>query len=355
VSEDSEKSERPSQFKLDEARKRGQVDKNPELSFWFGTFVGIMVLAVSCWEIGTIWHHSLERFLSLFDFRLNAQSLFVLSLELITLALKALLPTLLLVLVVSVATQIMYSGIVFSTTPLQLDFKKLNPVAGFKKLFSRKVFFDLIKNTLKILFIVFAFYWFLPAIQLELTLLGDAGPKGVAIAWREISVKALLLLMLLLSPFVLVDVRFGRWNFVRQMRMSKREVKDEHKKREGDPQIKSKQRKLQQEMRQRTQSLGAVKDADIIIVNPVHVAVALRFDFAEMPAPQVVSSGHGEFASLIREQARRYQIPIVQHKLLARQLIKETVIGGYVPSGSFPLLVPIFRWLRDFRQTGAAL
>lgn len=353
MSEESEKSEQPSQFKLDEAKKQGQVDKNPELSFWFGTVAGILVLAISCWQIGSIWHHSFRRLWSLFDFRLNAQTLFLLTLELMTLAVQALLPVLLMVLIVSVATQIMYSGLVFSSKPLQFDFKKLNPVAGFKKLFSRKMLFDLLKNTLKLLAIVIVFYWLWPAIQHHLSLLGDAGPSGIAAAWRDIAVKALLLLMLLLVPFVLADVRFGHWNFIRQMRMSKREVKDEHKKREGDPQVKSKQRKLQQEMRQRTQSLGAVKDADIVIVNPVHVAVALRFDFAEMPAPQVLSSGQGEFAAFIREQARRYQIPIVQHKVLARQLVKDTVIGGYVPSGSFPLLVPIFRWLRDLRQTGA--
>ncbi len=103
MSEESEKSEQPSQFKLDEAKKQGQVDKNPELSFWFGTVAGILVLAISYWQIGSIWHHSFRRLLSLFDFRLNAQTLFLLTLELMTLAVQALLQILLPLVVFAIA------------------------------------------------------------------------------------------------------------------------------------------------------------------------------------------------------------------------------------------------------------
>lgn len=350
MSEDSDKTEQPSQHKLDEARKNGQVNKNTELVFFAGSLVFVAVFAISFKQTAALLELEFFRFFNIHDFVMTPDSFFLLSQHVFRIALVLLLPLLLLILCSSVAVQIWHSGFVWSTQAIQIDFKKLNPVSGLKKLFSRKMVFDLFKNTFKLILMAVGFWLMFPIFYADLQQIGLSHSAELATSWLGLSVRTVLFLLLLLLPFLLADLLFGHWNFMRQMKMSKREVKDEHKKREGDPQVKSKQKQIQRELLKRTGSLSAVQSSDIIIVNPTHIAIALKFEAHIMPSPKVVSAGKGEFADKIRQQARLHRIPIVQNKTLARLLYKECQIGGYAPTQAFNMLVPLYRWLGELKQ-----
>lgn len=167
----------------------------------------------------------------------------------------------------------------------------------------------------------------------------------VSSMWQAMFIKIGIYFIMLSIPFVLLDILFTRWEFMKNMMMSRKEVKDDHKKREGDPEVKQKQKQIQKELLQKSAALSQVKDSDIVIVNPTHIAIALKYDKHTMIAPVVMASGKGELAMKIRLQARKYSVPMIQNKSLARKLYKETRINKPVPAHCFDDLAPVFRWL----------
>ncbi|MFT4925232.1 MAG: flagellar biosynthetic protein FlhB [Phenylobacterium sp.] len=170
-----------------------------------------------------------------------------------------------------------------------------------------------------------------------------AAPQQMAILWADLFFQLAIWLLCVLIPVALLDYAYTHWDFMQQMMMSTADVKDEHKKREGDPQIKSKQKQIQKELMKKAASLGRVKDADVIVTNPTHIAVALRYQHQNMPAPQVMAMGQGSTAEKIKHIARVHHIPIVHNKAVARRVFKGSVIDGYIPFDCYALVAGIFR------------
>ena len=160
--------------------------------------------------------------------------------------------------------------------------------------------------------------------------------------------KLLLQLILILFALAMIDKLYTRWKFAKDNRMSKQEIKDEHKQREGDPKIKSRIRQLQQKMRQKTASLNQVQTADVVITNPTHLAIALKYDRGLMPAPKVVCKAQGELAKHVKLIAARHQIPIIENKTFARALFATTDLNQWITREHFPIAATIFREI--FRQ-----
>lgn len=350
MSEDQDKSEQPSQYKLDKAKEKGQVSKSVDLTVMITSIVFIALAAILVHKMAADFRHFWQRIFQIHDFILSIHSVYQLSIAAFLFVAKILLPVMMLILLFSVVSQIAQTGFVWSGEPLKADFSRLNPIKGLKKLVSRKMWFDLLKNCLKLTVICAGFYFALPLLLDINAQFLHSGPQQISKVWMELFLMVAGLLLLLMLPFTLADWAFTHWNFMRQMRMSKKEVKDEYKNREGDPLVKSKLKQLQKELLKRTSSLAHVKDSDVIIVNPTHIAIALKFDKDTMPSPQVLSAGKGEFAALIRQQARQHGVPIIQHKLLARKLYKECQIGGFVPGSCFGMLAPVFRWVLGMDQ-----
>jgi flagellar biosynthetic protein FlhB len=158
----------------------------------------------------------------------------------------------------------------------------------------------------------------------------------------------LVMVMLVLG---LLDVLYVRWEFGKRMRMSKREVKDEVKSREGDPRIRARIRDLRKQMLKRSQALAKVPSADVLVTNPTRVAVAISYKHGVSTAPQVVAKGAGEAARSMRKLASRHQIPIVQNRALARALFREVDYDGYVPEKLYPQVAKIMVWVYAMRRT----
>jgi len=162
--------------------------------------------------------------------------------------------------------------------------------------------------------------------------------------------SALPLLAGIIAAFALLDWGFNRWDYMRQMRMSRREMKDEHKEREGDPRVKNRRRQLRIEWLKRVRQLAKVRNADVLVTNPTHVAVALEYRHGEMPAPQITARGTGELALQMRREARRHSIPIVENPQLARALFAARESQVYVPQEQFHQVARVFRWVFAARE-----
>jgi flagellar biosynthetic protein FlhB/flagellar biosynthetic protein FliR/FlhB len=163
--------------------------------------------------------------------------------------------------------------------------------------------------------------------------------------------KTGLQLVALLLALAFIDKKFTLWKFSKEQRMSKHDLKEEYKQKEGDPKIKNKIRQLQAQLRQKTAALKQVKTADVIVTNPSHIAIALKYERGLMPAPKVIYKAQNKMVVQVKELARKYNIPVIEHKILARMLHHSTDLNQYIHKDLFPLTAELFREL--YRQSDA--
>lgn len=339
-----DKSEKATPHKLNEAKKKGQVAKSTELSAVLGFLVFILFwLVLSEWlfvRVGGLFNSA---FYFMGAAAGSQQSLLDWSENFFVELLSAVFPLLALLLLIGVVISLFQTGVIFSTHPLKPDLNRVNPVAGVKRLFTLKVLFELFKAICKLfavsaLLYFFALDWFDEA----LTLRNLSYKKYGGELNQQLIIVALMLGLLLLF-LALIDYCFVKWSFAKQMRMSKKDIQDEHKKREGDPELRNKRKKKQVELSKKLSSLVNVQQADVIITNPTHVAVAVKYEPGKMLAPVVLSLGKGEFAGKIRREAKRYDIQIVRSPKLARELYKSCGVGDPIPTELFSRVAVIYR------------
>jgi flagellar biosynthetic protein FlhB len=173
----------------------------------------------------------------------------------------------------------------------------------------------------------------------------DTAPTHTARHWSDLTLLLAGTFLAVFALFAIFDLWFSKRDFARQMRMSRRDLKDEYKRREGDPEIKAKRRRAQVEFLKRLGALGRVKDSDVIVTNPTHVAVALRYRHGQMPLPVTVAMGRGFIARAVLAIARRHRIPIVRKPALARALLKYGSPGAPIPYDRQLEVATVYRWV----------
>ena len=351
--QDLDRSESATPFKLHKAREKGQTPRSTDM-------VGCVVFVaaagwLAAWGLDA-WH-ALVRLARLPLLRAGdaaqAPLAWVLVQEIAAGAALALWPLFLALLLAAVVGSVAQTGVVFSLEPLRPDFTRLHPGQGFRRIFSARTLFDALRACLKLVLLTtvawlalrsllpgFAAISAVPASGFAAVLLADAG----AMAWK----MALALLFV-----ALVDVVFTRWEFTRRMRMSRRELKEEFRNREGDPRIRGRLRELRREMLRRSQSLKNTREADVVLTNPTHFAVALRYVHGEMPAPRVVAKGAGQLAAAMREIAARHRVVVVPNPPLARRLFREAALDDYIPASFHAEVARIIVWVLAARQQRA--
>ena len=324
-----DKSEDATPFKLDEARKKGQVARSMEFPGAIGLLVTVSSLILLMGGVGVYLTKIISHWISHSYEIASDNSILAISFShLLSAFAGSYLKIISLGVIITIAASVAHTGPVLSFFPLKPNFGKLNPAEGLKKLFSRKSFVDLIKLLIKLglfalvgwITLTLTFNLFLNANQVSISYLMSVWGES----FRVLTIG--MLAVILLTAFF--DLWFSKKEFARQMRMSKSEVKQEYKKREGDPEVKKKRKKDLSELLTKVTSLQKVGDADVIVTNPTHYAVALRYRSKSMALPVVVSKGKGSFAKLIRQSARKKNIPIVRQPLLARTLYSESKIGS---------------------------
>jgi flagellar biosynthetic protein FlhB len=349
----SEKTEKATSYKLQKTKEKGQVSKSIELN----TCISLLVILGM---ITALWPKQLKELRDLMRHLLNNASniqvtidnishiqQFILS-KLITLWLPLALAGGLAIILCTLAQ----TGLVWSTIPLIPDFKRLNVIQGFKKIWSLKTGFDTIKNILKLTICCLLIFFTLKNELFNTLQLALTNPALHPQLMMHFILKLMFQLLIALTLLASIDTLFTRWKFAKDNRMSKQEVKDEYKQKEGDPKIKSKIKQLQNQLRHKTASLKQVKTADVVITNPTHLAIALKYERGVMPAPQVICKAQGEMVQQVKEIARKHGVPILENKAFARMLYHSVELNQSISKELFPIAATIFRELYRQRNNG---
>ena len=346
----ADKTEQPSSKRLAEARRKGQVPLTRELPSLFVLLGGVGVISLWAPHAFVHFHNHYRQWLARAGtLTLDTHSAYTLLLDITNQAFVPLIPFGLLVGAFAFAAIVLQTGPLWVEQALQPKVSKLNPANGLKRIFSWKGVVDLLKSLLKVAGVGGIVYFILSrelGAILQFPLLGLMDAFGGAwnlvekIVW---SVGGALLLLAIL------DFIYQRWQHTEDLKMTKQEVKDESKDVEGDPQIRSRRLSLQRE-RARQRMLQAVPKADVVITNPTHVAVALRYETGKMDAPVVVAKGAGFIADKIKQIARHAGVPIIENRSLARGLYKAVKIGQEVPSALYQAAAEVLAYVYRLRQ-----
>jgi len=350
---DQDKSELPTSYKLTQARKKGAVAKGTDLGFLTASGVALGFLWWSGPQLAGEMSWQLRMaLLSASTLAEGGQPLWVLARNLAW-PLAGSLGLLLAALFLIVGTfEIVQTGFVITTHPLKPDFSRLNPAQGLKRLFSIRLLIETFKSTLKFVMYSAATWVILQQVMSDqLTLIVD-GPTLVRVTAHAV-LRLIAAFVGIALFFTLIDQIISRRQFATKMRMSRREVRREHREREGDPRLKQKRRQLHGEFVKASQSLANLKGADVLIVNPQHVAIALQYNRRRMIAPKVVSSGKDALALKLKGLALLYGVPVVEDRVLARRLFRQTRLNETIPDELFASVAQVYnRVRRDQRQTG---
>lgn len=352
--QEQDRSEPATSFKLHEARRRGQVARSMELSSWFMLAVAV-VLGWSMFE--DLSRDGLALTQAIFDLagridltQRTAESLFVGTAR----ALLAMFSMLLLLIVLAALlggwVQV---GPVFSTHPLKPDFTRLNPAAGFKRVFNIRLAYEAIKTILKLALVTTVLYFCVKQALPVLMNLPRVAIEAHPLVLHESTMKVALWVLATLGLIAAFDLGFVKWEFAKKMRMSRRELREEVKRRDGDPKIKAKIRQLQREAAKRGASLQRVPEADVLLTNPTHLSIAIKYERGKSVAPIVIAKGSGEMALRMREMARRYNVPLLENRALARTLFRAVPIEGAIPPETYSEVAHILMGVYRMRRRSA--
>ena len=351
--EEQSRSEKATPWKLSQARGKGSVPKGMDLN----SFLALAVLAGTLAISGPAMFNSMLRLLAAGlgqpGAALSPHGASMLATGMLIAELRPWASLAVLLMAAGAIGCLMQTGPVLSFTPIKPDFKRLNPVDGLKRFFNIKLLFDALRAVIKAALLAFVIWYFLKHSLAQLFALMNSDVRSFPTALLTLALRLLLWSLLALIPIVLFDIVISRRQFSKRMMMSRREVKDEHKQREGDPRIRSRQRALQGEARQRSASLRRVREADVLITNPTRLAVALKYDDAGMPAPVVLAKGAGKLAALMREMAWRHQVPVVQNRQLARALFRSSAIDAPIAADCYVDVARVLIWLRAMARPAA--
>lgn len=231
-----------------------------------------------------------------------------------------------------------------TSKPLQPKFSKMNPINGFKRMFSLNTLMELIKSIAKIVFIVYIVYGVFKEHAEDLFLLYDMSVNQGILLMYDIVMELLLKICMLFAVIAAADYIYQKWKFKEDNKMTKQEVKDEYKNQEGDPKVKSQQRQRMQQASQR-RMMAAIPEADVVITNPTHFAVALSYKSGQNTAPVVVAKGADFLAGRIKEIAKENHVDIVENKPLARMLYYNVDLDAEIPPELYQAVAEVLAYV----------
>jgi flagellar biosynthetic protein FlhB len=347
---DLEKTEEPSQRRLDQAREKGQVARSHELS----TFAILMTGGATLWFMGGSLNAHMVKMLHdgltisrelAFNPDLMTLRLYDLSIDmLVTFA-----PVLLMFLLAALFSPLMLNGWLFSTDSLVPQFSRMNPVSGIARMFSTHALVELAKALGKAIVVGGVATWVIwhhrdDVLQLATLSITTAIPQmGSLVGGSFLAIVGAMLLI------VAVDVPFQLWDHNKKLKMTKEEVRQENKETEGDPQVKGRIRQMQREAARR-RMMSAIPTADVVVTNPTHYAVALKYSDKGMRAPTVVAKGSHLTAQRIREIAVENNVPILEAPPLARALHKHTELGESIPEALYTAVAEVLAYVYQLKR-----
>jgi flagellar biosynthetic protein FlhB len=340
-----EKTEKATPRKRQDSRKKGQVAKSSDVN----TAIILLTVFLFLWFIGRsmftmlleIFQTSFQEYLLLHVTNANVFHVFT------SLAYEAMIivgPIMLVALLAGVASNYMQVGFLYSTEAIQMKLERINPLQGFKRIYSLRAIVELLKSILKISlvgFVTFAVLWLQKDEILILSQYSiETSLKLVGTLMIQMGLAASVLLIFL----AILDYMYQKYDFEKNIRMSKQDIKDEYKKSEGDPLIKSKIKEKQRQMAMR-RMMEEIPKADVIVTNPTHFAVALKYDDGKMDAPTVTAKGVDYVALKMKETAKEHDVVTVENRSLARSLYHGAEIGDMVPEDLFKAVAEVLAYV----------
>jgi flagellar biosynthesis protein FlhB len=340
-----EKTERATSRKREKAREEGQVVKSQEITSVLVLLIGISVLYIFGHQFYPDAIEVLQENLSFetiprFDIEycltlLNRTAAHLFSL---------ILPVMGAVFVTALAADMFQVGFHISSKAISFKLDKFNIINGFSRLFSFKSLSELIKSLIKLAVIGSVAYFVIKGEMSELEKLHNAAVGHIFIYLLKGIFKIFIWVILIMIIVAIMDYSYQKWQFEKDLRMTKQEVKEEHKETEGDPLVKSRIRSIQIQAA-RKRMMQQVPTADVVVTNPTHLAVAIKYDPLTTAAPQVVAKGAGHVAARIKALASEHHIPIVENKELARNLYKLIEVGEQIPAEFFRAVAELLAYV----------
>lgn len=352
--DDGDKTEEPTTKKLEDARKDGKVAKSKDVSValsllalflvlkFFSKYIVESVLEVYTFSIGLI-SQSVED-----EFTINSTITIIQYAMIRVLSIAG--PLMLIIMIITLLSNSLQAKWKVSAKPLKPKFSGLNPVNGFKKLFSKDKVFELIKSVAKVFILSFVIYdalkseWGVLFEMYKVDLFSAIGIVGDIIISLGLKISAIF------AALAIIDLIYQKRKFKKDMKMTKQEVKDEYKQSEGDPQVKG---QIKTKMRQSSQRrmMQKLPEADVVITNPTHFAVALRYDKEKDDAPVVIAKGADYLAEKIKDAARENDIQIVENKPLARMLYFNVDIDMQIPPELYQMVAEVLAFVYGLKGT----
>jgi len=340
-----QKTERPTPRRLQKAREEGQVARSQELNSAFTLLGGFLVLYFFFGNLLQSLSGKMYSFITLSEAAdITKDDSLVLIVDNFYYIINLIMPVMVATAVMGILISLLQVGPRFTPKLIQPKFSKLNPIEGAKRLFSLKSVIELIKSLAKALVIGFLTYSQIKKAWPHLVTLTGQGIEPGLLFIANLLLRIIISILVFLIILGIADYIYQRWEFMRNLMMSKQEIKEEYKEYEGDPQIKSRRRQRQRELSM-NRMIKAVEEADVVITNPTHIAVALKFDINTMDTPLVVAKGEGFIARKIKEVAEEYGIEIVENKPLARALNETTEIGQEIPPDLYQAVAEVLAYI----------
>lgn len=347
---DEEKTESATPHRLEKAREEGQIPRSRELTSVLMLVTGLSILWMSggtmAQKVGALLADGLKFNHSVVS---DTSQMFHLMSNLVVQGVFALLPMMAGLVLVAIAAPMLLGGLVISGKAIKFDLGKMNPLKGLKRLFSAQSAAELVKAVLKAILVGCVTWVYISHNWPNMLRLVSESPYTALASALNMIAMCSVLIVLGLSPMVGFDVFWQLYSYFKNLRMTRQDIRDEHKQQEGDPHVKG---RIRQQMRAaaRRRMMADVPKADVIVTNPTHYSVALQYDERKMSAPKVVAKGAGEIALRIRELGKEHRIPVLEAPPLARALYRHSEIGQHIPGTLYAAVAEVLAWVWQLRR-----
>ncbi|MGF1474368.1 MAG: flagellar biosynthesis protein FlhB [Geminicoccaceae bacterium] len=343
--DDSQKTEEPTAKRQQDAVDKGQVASSRDLSSFLMLSVGLaFFLPIGGWFAGAISQPLIGLATRPHLFVTDPGALGELLRQILWDVMLVLAVPMSVLVVAALASGLLMHGLVFTTHPLTPKLERISPLSGFKRLFSMKSLVEFAKSMAKVTLIGAAAYFATYTELHELLRVGELSTIGQVTLLAGLGARALGASLVVIGLLAAFDVGFQLQQHHKQLRMTRHEVKEELKQSDGDPHVKQRLRQIRSE-KARQRIAAEVPNATVVVTNPTHVSVALRYEPGEMAAPIVVAKGIDDIAMRIREIARAHDVPLVENRLLARSLNREVKVGAAIPEAYYQAVAGVISFV----------
>ena len=346
----SSKTEDPTQHKLEDAHKKGQVVKSQEVGNWSMIAASTLAVALFAGPIMANMAEGLRGFLeNSHDLRVDPKTLHIVLKNLFVDMAKMLAAPLGILFVAAIGSNMVQHRPVLTLEKLKPKLDKISPIKGIKQKFSLKTVAEFVKNMGKVSVVGFSVALVVWPEREILTQVMTLDLMQLLLVTEDIALRMLVAVVSVMTLIALADYAYQRWENNKELRMSVQDIRDEHKDTEGDPMIKARIRQVRME-RARTRMMAAVPEATVVVTNPTHFAIALKYEHEEMEAPIVVAKGADLVAKRIRDLATENNIPIVENAPLARGLFAAAEIDEPIPLEHYKAVAEIISYVFKLRR-----